>query len=187
MSLAPGGEPVSSRTRGLFGLVPQETAIFDGSLRDNITLFDGTPDEDRLGAIVERLGMTRWIDSLEDGLDTELNAGLASRFSGGQMQRIGLSRLLYGDKPIWILDEPSSGLDVDSLDVLRTLIAERRDKVIILITHSDAMLSHCDRAYRFVQRDSDASARVFECVEDTPGSTISSVFEDSKGLKDSTH
>ncbi len=153
-------------TRGLFGVLPQEAVVFDGTLLENATLFESDPARDKVMSLAEQLGLMGWIDSLEDALDSKVNAGLSGRFSGGQMQRIGILRVIYRDPPIWILDEPSKGLDKEAWKNFKDLLKQRRpDTCVIVITHSQEAEDLCQRVYHIEARDSDVGAQTFECVE----------------------
>src|ERR1700749_3165715 len=109
-----GGECAPHERRAYFGFLPQEVALFDGTLRENVTLFDARPDFARLSAIESGLDLTHWLASLPRGWDMEINAGLSTSFSGGQLQRIGLARLLYHPRAALVFDEPANGLDVSA-------------------------------------------------------------------------
>lgn len=158
------GHPASGRRR-LFAFLPQELALFDGTLQENVTLFDANPDLARLTRIAEELDLASWIASLPQGWETEVNAGLATTFSSGQIQKIGLARLLYRESPILLLDEPASGLDEVAREaVKRILRRSRADRIVIIITHSRDTLALCDRIYRL--RPLPDEPRVYECVEE---------------------
>jgi ATP-binding cassette, subfamily B, bacterial len=152
--------------RHLFNCLPQTPAVFDGSLIDNVTLFDAEPDFARLRQLEEELELGGWVASLPDGWETSINAGLAATFSGGQLQKIGLARVLYRDAPILLFDEPANSLDEAARSMLeRILVKARAERIVILITHSRDMLSLCDRVYRL--RPAANGSTTYECVEET--------------------
>jgi len=141
-------------------------AVFDGTLLENLTLFDDLVDEARVARVIELLDVDSWIDSLPQGVNTPINAGLATKFSVGQIKKIGLGRLLYRDPPILLLDEPAAGLDESSQGRLAEIIDRGRERrIAIVMTHSPATVALCDRVYRL--RPLPGEARGFECVEDT--------------------
>ncbi|MBD0325621.1 MAG: ABC transporter ATP-binding protein [Pyrinomonadaceae bacterium] len=155
----------SSWRRHLFKCLPQTPTVFDGSLIDNVTLFDAEPDFARLKQLEEELELGGWIASLPKGWETNINAGLATTFSGGQLQKIGLARVLYRDAPILLFDEPANSLDEAARSMLERIIVRARDEhIVILITHSRDMLSLCDRVYRL--RPSATEPTTYECVEE---------------------
>ncbi len=96
--------------RARVGLLTQEAHLFNASLRDNLTLFDGDVPDDRLIDALDSVGMSRWLTTLPDGLDTVLGAA-GSGLSAGQTQLLACGRLLLRDPDVVILDEPSSKLD----------------------------------------------------------------------------
>ena len=109
-----GGVPVGDMgldaLRSRLGMVTQDVQLFRGSLRDNITLFDETVgDSTVLGALAE-LGLDPWVESLGDGLDTELG-GSGGQISAGEAQLVAMARVFLKDPDLVILDEASSRLD----------------------------------------------------------------------------
>ena len=109
-----GGVPVGDvgldALRSRLGMVTQDVQLFRGSLRDNITLFDETVgDSTVLGALAE-LGLDPWVESLGDGLDTQL-AGGGGQLSAGEGQLVAMARVFLKDPDLVILDEASSRLD----------------------------------------------------------------------------
>ena len=87
--------------------------------------------------------------SLPNGLDTEIGER-GSNMSGGQIQRIGIARALFCNRPVLVFDEPTSALDGANeqhfLDVINQL---KGIKTIVLVTHRDVMLETCDAVIRF--------------------------------------
>ena len=82
---------------------------------------------------------------LPNGYDTRVSAN-GGRLSGGQMQRIGLARAMYGDPMILVLDEPNSNLDNEGSEAvnlaIRSLKAE--GKAVIVVAHRPAAIKECD-------------------------------------------
>ena len=73
--------------------------------------------------------------------------------SGGQKQRIGLARALYSYPDLLILDEPTSNLDLESQELLnRCLLEIKKDRIVILVTHSEKMLKNCDKIYKINEK-----------------------------------
>ncbi len=131
--------------RSLFGVVSQQTHLFNASVRDNLRL--GRPDatDAVLADALRAAHLWDEIAALPDGLDT-LAGENGARFSGGQARRLSIARALLKDAPILLLDEPTEGLDATSeravLDALRTLM---RGRTTLLITHRLAALRIVDR------------------------------------------
>ena len=82
---------------------------------------------------------------LPDGYDTRVTAG-GGRLSGGQMQRIGLARAMYGDPVILVLDEPNSNLDNDGSAALNAAIRRTKEdgNAVIIMAHRPAAIEECD-------------------------------------------
>ena len=150
------------RYRRLFSTLLQETALFNGSLQENVTLFADLPNTSRLDIIAGQVGLTDWVTSLPDHWATKINAGLAQSLSGGQMQRLGLARLFYSDAPICLLDEPENNLDGGMLSILEQVICKQHDKIIVLFSHSSNLLAMCRRVYIIRAEDEDSA---FMCAE----------------------
>ncbi len=129
------------------GVVFQTTAIFDGSIRYNLIFSDNMERDTEIWLVLERVGLSEYVNSLPNGLSTELS-GLNTHLSGGQIQRIGISRTLLRNTDIIIFDEPTSAFDWKSeqvfLDMCQTFY---RQKTIIMISHRIETLKAADRVY----------------------------------------
>lgn len=116
-------------------LLTQRTELFQDSLRDNLLLADPVAPDDRLREVLAAAGLSRDVDRLPAGLDTRLGEG-GQGLSGGQARRLALSRLFLRDTPIWLLDEPTEGLDGETArDVLDRLKARADERTIVIATH----------------------------------------------------
>lgn len=143
------GEQVAREDwRHVVGVLPQENVVFDGSLSDNITLFDERIDTDRLRLALRAAGLAEWVSTMPHGIDTQVTTGTSGTFSGGQLQRIGIARVLYRDSPVVILDEPVASLDAASRELLRSWLPQLAAKrLVIIVAHTNEMLALCDRLY----------------------------------------
>lgn len=116
--------------------------IFKGTLRDNLDFYHQYSDEE-LYLALKKVSLDQYFKQLE-GLDTLiLEAG--SNLSGGQRQRINLARALLADSEIYIFDEATSQIDVESEENIIAIIKElARTKTIIMITHRLSTVTDCD-------------------------------------------
>jgi thiol reductant ABC exporter CydC subunit len=132
-------------TRSLIGWVAQDIHLFNTTIRANIALGRIDADEEEIvkAAIAAQLGP--WLNSLPDGLDTQVGEN-GARVSGGQRQRIALARALLADAPVLILDEPTSGLDDQMASrLLEDVLAATIGKTLLYITHRSNELHGFDQ------------------------------------------
>ena len=112
----------------------QEDALFQGTVRDNI-LWRTRADDGKVLALLERLGLDRWILGLEKGLETHVVNG-GAEFSGGQRKCLLLARALLEDSAVYLLDEPFAGVDRQhSLLIWKELERVARNALVIAISH----------------------------------------------------
>jgi ATP-binding cassette subfamily C protein len=130
---------------GLIGYLPQRVTLFDGTVAENIARFDPTPESAGIVAAAQKADAHDLILGLENGYDTPL-AATGCRLSGGQMQRIGLARALYGDPVIVILDEPNASLDASGSQALNAAVRalKAEGKAVIVMAHRPSAIEECD-------------------------------------------
>jgi ATP-binding cassette, subfamily B, bacterial len=143
--------------RSRVALVTQDVQLFRASLRDNLTFFDGSINDDRLTHALTQLGLGDWLESLPEGLSTPL---ATDSLSAGEAQLVALARAFLHDPGLVILDEASARLDPATearLErALDTLLAGR---TAIIIAHR---LRTVERATHIVVLE---SGRVLEFGE----------------------
>ena len=127
------------------GYLPQRVSLFVGTITDNIARLSPDPDPAAVVLAAKRAGAHDMILKLPDGYDTRVNA-LGGRLSGGQMQRIGLARAMYGDPIMLVLDEPNSILDNDGSTALNNAIKEfkKAGRIVLIMAHRPAAIQECD-------------------------------------------
>ncbi|WP_339301186.1 ABC transporter ATP-binding protein [Paenibacillus sp. FSL R5-0623] len=127
------------------GMVTQDVQLFDGTLRDNLTLFNGDVSDQMIKETTDRLGLSQWINSQPEGLDTYLAAGGAS-LSAGEAQLFALTRVFLTEPSLVILDEPSSRLDAATEGMLQSAIDQlMKQSTGVIIAHLLATLEKVDR------------------------------------------
>ncbi len=127
------------------GYLPQRIRLFDGTIAENIARLAPQPDEAGVVAAAKKADAHNMIVNFPKGYDTPLK-GTASRLSGGQIQRIGLARALYGDPQILVLDEPNSNLDHAGSEALNRAIRQMKSegRSVIIMAHRPAAIQECD-------------------------------------------
>lgn len=129
------------------GYIAQTAYLFHDTIRNNICLHEDFPDE-QLAHAIAAAGLTDWVASLPDGLDTVISEN-GKNLSGGQRQRIGIARLALRSYDLIIADEITASLDPDtSGQVMENLLA--LPCMVVAITHdvSGAFMKQFDKVYR---------------------------------------
>ena len=126
--------------------VSHQSYLFKGTVRENLLM--GKPDapDHDLWAVLERVNLADFLRD-EQGLDTVLSEK-ASNLSGVQCQRLALARALLHDSPVYIFDEATSNIDVESEnDIMREIYSLAGKKTVILISHRLANVTASDNIY----------------------------------------
>ena len=129
--------------RRMFGVVLQESWILGGTLRDNIALGnEGATDEDILAAC-EAVGLSKYVSSLPDGLDTVIKD--AASISSGQRQQINIARAVVKRAPMLILDEATSSVDTRTERRIQDAMDElMKDRTSFVIAHRLSTIKAAD-------------------------------------------
>lgn len=136
----------SHRLRQEIGYLPQDTKLFSGTMRDNLTLgLNGIADEDILKAC-SITGLIRYVNIHTNGLDASICEG-RNVISGGQRQLIALTRLIIASPSVWLLDEPTAHLDDRSEQTLMYQLRNtiKSEDTMIVVTHNPQILSLVNR------------------------------------------
>jgi ATP-binding cassette subfamily C protein CydC len=130
--------------RMVIGGYPQDSHIFDATVRDNLRLGRAGASDDELTAAAARTRLLPWIDALPKGWDTPVGAHGAA-MSGGERQRLALARALLADPAVLILDEPTAHLDPETRAALMAdLLTLTAGRAMLLITHEMEGLDQVD-------------------------------------------
>ena len=129
-----------------FTYISHQSYLFKGTVRENLLMARPNAGEDTLWQVLEQVNLADFLRS-EKGLDTQLNEK-ASNLSGGQCQRLALARALLHDSPVYIFDEATSNIDVESENDIMAQIHElAKSKTVILISHRLANVAGADNIY----------------------------------------
>ena len=145
-----GGVPLCEISEGSlmenFTYISHQSYLFKGTVRDNLLMARPNAGDDTLWQVLEQVNLADFLRS-EKGLDTVLNEK-ASNLSGGQCQRLALARALLHDSPVYIFDEATSNIDVESEnDIMHQIHALAKTKTVILISHRLANVAGADNIY----------------------------------------
>jgi thiol reductant ABC exporter CydC subunit len=131
--------------RTVVGLVGQEPYLFGTTIAENLRIGRRSATDQELDDVLDRVGLSAWVDDLPDGVSTDVGRH-GARLSGGQRQRIGLARALLTDVPVQVLDEPTEHLDPLRADTLTADLLRVTDgRSLILITHRLTGLESVDQ------------------------------------------
>ncbi len=136
-----------NQLRRKIGYVTQESVVFNASLEDNITLWDGEPDAQKISEVVTKTSIDKAIRSTANN-DKLGDAGTS--LSGGERQRLAIARELYWDTEVLILDEATSAIDsVLEKQINEIIDNQRGSKTIIVIAHRLATIQNADLIFVF--------------------------------------
>ena len=136
------------RVREHVSTVLQHPALFNGSVRDNLTLGRAFPDQ-ALWQALEVAQLKSFVMQLEQGLDT-LVGRQGVRLSGGQRQRLAVARMVLTDPAVVILDEATSALDTRTEQALHSAMSEfLRGRTTLIVAHRLSAVRQADRVYVF--------------------------------------
>lgn len=126
-----------------FSYIPQNSILLDGNLHENITL---THDKNiNIDKLIKSIKFTDLTNKLKLSEKNNYNKENLSKISGGEIQRISISRAIYFDRPIFILDESTNALDKKNQKFILQKIKKIKDKIIFIVTHDRSVLKICNK------------------------------------------
>ena len=144
------GRPVRSDSlTGLTAYVPQDTAVFHRSVRDNIAYAKPDAPQAEIVRAAEQAQAMEFIDRLQEGFDT-LVGERGVKLSGGQRQRIAIARAILKDAPLLLLDEATSALDSENEKLVQQALEQLREhRTTLVIAHRLSTVQNMDRIVVF--------------------------------------
>ncbi len=134
--------------RSQIGLIPQTGDLFNGTLIENLSMFQNGLPKERALEISEKIQLTNFVARLPKGLETKVGEGSINNFPKGVQQRIVFARALINDPKIVLFDNANTGMDMQSdKDVTQTLYEMKGKKTLILVSHRPSLLAKCDTVY----------------------------------------
>ena len=145
-----GGRPLESLSREEYysklAVVSYNTYIFNTTVRENFRLAKGNVTDDEIFAALEKVNLADFIRE-NGGLDKEITEDGAN-ISGGQKQRLALAVNLVADKSVYIFDEATSNIDIESEEIIMKAVAAlAKEKAVILISHRLANVVPAEKIY----------------------------------------
>ena len=157
----------TSSFRRALSLVAQEPRLFEGTIRENITLGLNKSDftENEIIQACKDAEIHDFITSLPEGYSTELGIKAQTALSGGQRQRLCIARALLRKPSLLLLDEATSSLDSQSEKVVQAALerlAGRRNMTIVAVAHRLATIQKADMIFVFGESEASHGSRIVE-------------------------
>ena len=135
--------------RNQIGFVTQDTQLFSGTIRENLTFVNPNATQDELIEVLHKASCYNLLARAEKGLDTMIGEG-GLKLSGGEKQRLSIARALLRKPHLLIFDEATSSLDsLTEEEITQTIrdVSSQRNQITILIAHRLSTIMHADRIY----------------------------------------
>ncbi|MGW9571018.1 ATP-binding cassette domain-containing protein [Paenibacillus terrae] len=125
-------------------IVEQEPRLFNDTIYNNVTYNLNSVSAEEINKMFEELTIMRFVDRFPNALQTVVNEN-GNNISGGEKQRIALFRVILNDPDVIIMDEPTSAIDSKTVtDIIELLSMLKKNKILIIITHSNELISSAD-------------------------------------------
>lgn len=149
---------VSPATRRFCSYVPQENAVFSGTVAENLRIVNPEATDEELKNALRIADALEFIEKLPKGIDSVVGER-GVNFSEGQVQRLSIARAVLCKAPLLIMDEATSSLDSDTEErVLENLMKSNGNQTRVITTHRPSMLKYCHRIYE-LQEDGTIKVR----------------------------
>lgn len=133
--------------RELFSYVPQQKALFSGTVEETLRLANPQAEDEALWQVLRMVELEDVVKKMPSGLYSSIGED-GGNLSQGQGQRLSIARALLRDAPILLLDEATSALDVATeRRILRNIMEQKKDKTVIVTTHRPTVLAMCQCVY----------------------------------------
>ena len=131
--------------RRSIGYIPQDTQLFAGTIRDNITQgVQGTVSEERIREAAQQADALEFIEGFEKGFDTEVGEN-GTKLSGGEKQRIAIARMMIRDPEYLLLDEATSSLDAQNEAMVMSALGQlMKGRTCIVVAHNLRTVENAD-------------------------------------------
>ncbi|GAB4006434.1 hypothetical protein GCM10029992_57070 [Glycomyces albus] len=131
--------------RRFISVVPQESVLFEGTVRENVAYGMGDAGEERIVPALRDANAWQFVRELPDGLDTVVGER-GARLSGGQRQRLAIARALVRDPRILLLDEATSALDPEAEELVKEALGRlMRGRTTLVVAHRLSTIRRADR------------------------------------------
>lgn len=147
-----GGIPIQRLSendlRKMITVITQRPHLFSGTLRNNLLVANPNASDAECVHALQQVQLQEWFEQLPEGLDTWLGEG-GTQLSGGQLRRLAVARAVLHRAPIWLLDEPTEGLDAETEAAFwQSLLPLMQDKTVLIISHQLARLPELNRVVK---------------------------------------
>lgn len=133
--------------RELFSYVPQQKALFSGTVEETLRLANPQAEDEALWQVLRMVELEDVVKKMPSGLYSSIGED-GGNLSQGQGQRLSIARALLRDAPVLLLDEATSALDVATeRRILRNIMEQKKDKTVIVTTHRPTVLAMCQCVY----------------------------------------